>query len=211
MKQDGNADIELGTYKQHRGGIATTRISEAVKKMWEEAENNGQTLDGVPHLKRNQETEPILARLFQQMAKVDHTAYVYRIVPGTVKKAKQPDGNPPLIMGLSQSRVEAQQGSQSYSQSLGSNRWRIVPQGEDQYRTDKQRHITYNPGNRTTSSTADRMTLWKDKKGRGTPEHNNPGDREVPEMTKIHQVDQQVPHPEKGHPGDTPPSEVTSN
>ena len=179
MKQDGNADIELGTYKQHRGGIATTRISEAVKKMWEEAENNGQTLDGVPHLKRNQETEPILARLFQQMAKVDHTAYVYRIVPGTVKKAKQPDGNPPLIIRFSRSRVEAQQGSQTYSQSLGSNRWRIVPQGEDQYRTDKQRNITYNPGqreNRTTSSTADRMTLWKDKKGRGTPEHNNPND-----------------------------------
>ena len=137
---------ETGQERRHRTrhlqaaqrGHRHHRISEAVKKMWEEAENNGQTLDGVPHLKRNQETEPILARLFQQMAKVDHTAYVYRIVPGTVKKAKQPDGNPPLIIRFSRSRVEAQQGSQTYSRSLGSNRWRIVPLGEDQYRTDKQ-------------------------------------------------------------------------
>ena len=76
VKGSSGTETEYGIYRARKGGSVMVNLPYAINRLWDEAEEEGWVLEGIPYRHQDEDTPLLQQNVFKLVSSSDQTVYI---------------------------------------------------------------------------------------------------------------------------------------
>ena len=141
VKGGKGTETEYGIYKARRGGGITVNLPYAINRLWDEAEEEGWALEGIPHNHRDEATPLLQQSVFKLVSPSDQTVYIYRVdTTNSPVETDWEEEQSPMVIRLSAETIQIEHGRERFSQNMTYPPWQTTAQKDSKQNKKSKVH-----------------------------------------------------------------------